>query len=170
MGVIAKGIPRGYQGLFTPVSLGYPLSVFNKNSTLKENLRSSVPPPIVKRSELGGSWRRLSEKKISCKPRVCHVRVTVDLPTFCLVTIFSVEGKELELELEQLKKIVVIPVFIKELGNSEKERERELPRRAAESYFEEGRKTEKEIWRDRERGKVRSKQKNTQERGKDTGV
>jgi len=86
------------------------------------------------------------------------------------VTIFSVEGKELELELEQLKKIVVIPVFIKELGNSEKERERELPRRAAESYFEEGRKTEKEIWRDRERGKVRSKQKNTQERGKDTGV
>jgi len=36
MGVIAKGISRGCQGLFTPVSLGYPLSVFNKNSTLKE--------------------------------------------------------------------------------------------------------------------------------------
>ena len=36
MGVIAKGIPRGCQGLFTPVSLGYPLSVFNKNSTLKQ--------------------------------------------------------------------------------------------------------------------------------------
>jgi len=34
MGVIAKGIPRGCQSLFTPVSLGYPLSVFNKNSTL----------------------------------------------------------------------------------------------------------------------------------------
>jgi len=34
-GVIAKGIPRGCQGLFTPVSLGYPLSIFNKNSTLK---------------------------------------------------------------------------------------------------------------------------------------
>jgi len=33
MGVIAEGIPRGCQGLFTPVSLGYPLSVFNKNST-----------------------------------------------------------------------------------------------------------------------------------------
>ena len=33
MVVIAKGIPRGCQGLFTPVSLGYPLSVFNKNST-----------------------------------------------------------------------------------------------------------------------------------------
>jgi len=37
MGVIAKGILRGCQGLFTPVSLGYPLSVFNKNSTLKKN-------------------------------------------------------------------------------------------------------------------------------------
>jgi len=35
MGVIAKGIPRGCQGLFNPVSLGYPLSVFNKNSTLE---------------------------------------------------------------------------------------------------------------------------------------
>jgi hypothetical protein len=35
MGVIAEVILRGCQGLFTPVSLGYPLSVFNKNSTLK---------------------------------------------------------------------------------------------------------------------------------------
>jgi len=35
MGVVAKGIHRGYQGLFNPVSLGYPLSVFNKDSTLK---------------------------------------------------------------------------------------------------------------------------------------
>jgi len=35
MGVIAEGIPRDCQGLFTPVSLGYPLSVFNKNSNLK---------------------------------------------------------------------------------------------------------------------------------------
>jgi len=35
MGVVAEGIPRGCQGLFTPVSLGYPLSVFNKNSTLE---------------------------------------------------------------------------------------------------------------------------------------
>jgi len=34
MGVIPKGIPRGCQGLITPLSLGYPLSVFNKNSTL----------------------------------------------------------------------------------------------------------------------------------------
>jgi len=36
MGIIAKGIPRSCQGLFTPVSLGYPLSVFNKTSTLKQ--------------------------------------------------------------------------------------------------------------------------------------
>jgi len=35
MGVIAEGILRGCQGLFTPVSLRYPLSVFNKISTLK---------------------------------------------------------------------------------------------------------------------------------------
>jgi len=34
MGVIVEEIPRGCQGLFTPVSLGYPLSVFNKDSTL----------------------------------------------------------------------------------------------------------------------------------------
>ena len=34
MGVIAEGIPRGCQGLFPPVFLGHPLSVFNKNSTL----------------------------------------------------------------------------------------------------------------------------------------
>ena len=36
MGVIAKRIPRGCQGLFTPVSLGYPLSVFNKNTLLSK--------------------------------------------------------------------------------------------------------------------------------------
>jgi len=40
MGVIAEGILRGCQGLFIPVSLGYPLSVFNKNSTLKEQISS----------------------------------------------------------------------------------------------------------------------------------
>jgi len=32
--------------------------------------------------------------------------------TFCLVNIFSVESKELELDLEQPKKKVAIPVFI----------------------------------------------------------
>ena len=43
MGVIAEGILTGCQGLFTPVSLGYPLSVFNKNSTLKKCVCSSSP-------------------------------------------------------------------------------------------------------------------------------
>jgi len=45
MGVIAKGITRGYQGLFTPMSLGYPLrlSVFNKNSTLKQTTNLLAP-------------------------------------------------------------------------------------------------------------------------------
>ena len=33
-----------------------------------------------------------------------------------LVTIFSVESKELELELEQPQKKIAIPAFIKELG------------------------------------------------------
>ena len=47
MGVIAEGILRGYQGLFTPVSLGYPLSVFNKNSTLQE-IGSVAGPNLVK--------------------------------------------------------------------------------------------------------------------------
>ena len=34
-GCYSGGDSQGCQGLFTPVSLGYPLSVFNKNSTLK---------------------------------------------------------------------------------------------------------------------------------------
>jgi len=44
----------------------------------------------------------------------------------------------------------------KKSENSEKSREREPPRRAGESYFEEGRKTEKKLRRDREGGKVKS--------------
>ena len=43
--VIAEGILRGCQGLFTPVSLGYPLSVFNENSTLKGN-KQNAPTSI----------------------------------------------------------------------------------------------------------------------------
>jgi len=42
MGVIAKGILRGCQGLFTPVPLGYPLSVFNKK-TLLSKLLAKLP-------------------------------------------------------------------------------------------------------------------------------
>jgi len=57
-------------------------------------------------------------KNPSCyRRKVCHVRVTVDLPTVCVVTIFSVECKDLELELEQPKKKIAMPTkFIKELG------------------------------------------------------
>jgi len=50
MGVIPEGILRGCQGLFTPVSLGYPLSVFNKNSTLepktKKKCKMCVSPQL----------------------------------------------------------------------------------------------------------------------------
>ena len=63
MGVIAKGIPRGYQGLFTPVSLGYPLSVFNKNATLQDDsvrvfCWGKAPDMVVPGGELGfsGPW------------------------------------------------------------------------------------------------------------------
>jgi len=48
MGVIAEGILRGCQDLFTPVSLGYPLSVFNKK------LYSS---PERARAETGGAYQ-----------------------------------------------------------------------------------------------------------------
>ena len=67
MGVIAKGIPRGCQGLFTPVSLGYPLSVFNKNSTLKtlsgvvyfsNELGFSVESSLQRSSSIFLLWRR----------------------------------------------------------------------------------------------------------------
>ena len=57
----------------------------------------------------------------------------------------------------------------KESENRQNERDRETPWRAGESCFEEGRKTEKEIRRERERGKLKSKQQRhrTQERGRD---
>ena len=49
MGVIAKGILRGCQGLFTPVSLGYPLSVSNKKLYSQNNVKhthTQTPDPI----------------------------------------------------------------------------------------------------------------------------
>ena len=46
MGVIAEGIPRGCQGLFTPVSLGYPLSVFNKNLLSRDTSTVVTSCPI----------------------------------------------------------------------------------------------------------------------------
>jgi len=39
MVVIAEGILRGCQGFFTPVSLGYPLSVFN-NNPFSQNIKA----------------------------------------------------------------------------------------------------------------------------------
>ena len=85
-----------------------------------ENLRSSVPPPIVKRSELGGSPSRGTDfprkNRFLVNYEGLSVRVTVDLLTFCLVTIFNVESQETELELEQCQKKFAIPVFMKELG------------------------------------------------------
>ena len=54
MGVIAEGILRGCQGLFTPVSLGYPLSVFNKNFTLnKSNINQNSNQCGIEFSVLG---------------------------------------------------------------------------------------------------------------------
>jgi len=47
MGIIAEGIPRGGQVLCTPVSLGYPLSVFNK-SLLSKSI-AGVPFDLVRR-------------------------------------------------------------------------------------------------------------------------
>ena len=58
--VIAKGIPRGCQGLFTPVSLGYPLSVFNKNSTLTGTVstKKDLVPGLWKAKGLARSTLR----------------------------------------------------------------------------------------------------------------
>jgi len=46
MGVLAEGILRGCQDLFTPLSLGYPLSVFNKklSKTRGHNHRGETSP------------------------------------------------------------------------------------------------------------------------------
>jgi len=57
----------------------------------------------------------------------------------------------------------------KESENRQKETDREAPWRAGEPCFEEGRKTEKELRRERERGKLQSKRQRhrTQERGRD---
>ena len=57
------------------------------------------------------TWRFVEktfrETEYFLQTKVCQVQVTVDLPTFCLVTISSVESKDLELELEQPKKIAI---------------------------------------------------------------
>jgi len=55
MGVIAEGILRGCQGLFTPVSLGYPLSVFNKKLYSRSDRDIFLGPPERARAETGGA-------------------------------------------------------------------------------------------------------------------
>jgi len=63
MGVIVEGIPRGYQGLFTSVSLGYPLSVFNKTPTLKPLLSegSLRPKGFTTQIKLSKDFHRSNE-------------------------------------------------------------------------------------------------------------
>jgi len=56
MGVIAEGILRVCQGLFTPVSLGYLLSVFNKNSTLMDG-RVGTLRVASEANVWGPAWR-----------------------------------------------------------------------------------------------------------------
>jgi len=46
MGVIAEGILRGCQGLFIPVSLGYPPSVFTKKLYSQRKGNWSWSPPF----------------------------------------------------------------------------------------------------------------------------
>ena len=68
MDVMAKGIPRGCKYLFTPVFLGYPLSVLNKKFALKERkkvLRGEVNAyhPLRRVVELGIRHRRKKEQE-----------------------------------------------------------------------------------------------------------
>jgi len=50
MGVIAEGVLRGCQGLFAPVSLGYPLSVFN-NKLYSQNKQTKTGDNTPKRNK-----------------------------------------------------------------------------------------------------------------------
>jgi len=52
MGVIAKGILKGSQGLFTPVSLGYPLSFLVKTLFSKKERK---PKQFMHSTAVGGS-------------------------------------------------------------------------------------------------------------------
>jgi len=69
-------------------------------NSVNENLLSSVPPPTLSKDlnleVRGEDWKR---KKKFLQTKVSPVKVKPQ--TFCLVAIFKVESKELELELEQ---------------------------------------------------------------------
>jgi len=84
MGVTAKGIPRGCQGLFTPVSLGYPLSVFNKNFTFK------APPSVWVPDVIGvlAVWIEIQKKKKAIKNKIklncCYGCMLCPVPFVCI--------------------------------------------------------------------------------------
>jgi len=79
----AKGIPRLCQGMVIPASLGYPLSVFNQNSTLKSKSVICWLPVFILYTVYTSnmhycSWRRITFtwKRMECKDtsllRVSH--------------------------------------------------------------------------------------------------
>jgi len=83
MGVTAEGILRGCQGLLNPVSLGYPLLVFNKNSTLKRYFCLSPLMPcmctdkcrlhriMIQSCSHLVVFRKMEQKALSALRRVC---------------------------------------------------------------------------------------------------
>jgi len=82
-----------------------------------ENLWSSEPPPIVKRSDLGGSWKRFSEKKkyfLQTKGLSCpsHSRPS----DFLSCHYFQCWEQRTRTGTGTTKKKVAIPVFIREFG------------------------------------------------------
>jgi len=75
MNVIAEGIPRGCQGLFTPVSLGYPISVFNKNSTLKQIFTPvSLGYPLSVFNQNSTLKQKNTGKSVPTLPRTIRMR------------------------------------------------------------------------------------------------
>ena len=73
MGVIAEGILRGCQGLVTPLFLGYPLSVFNKNSTLKGHKQREY-------EDKWQGWQNWTDEKIATQLRKDDQRPVLLLP------------------------------------------------------------------------------------------
>ena len=95
MGVIAKGILRGCQGLFTPVSLGYPLSVFNKNSTLITVTK--IPIPFLKSTQATNTQIHHFNTTVMCQMSIAEasfdsvgsLRTTLLLRTTCMRSCYS---------------------------------------------------------------------------------
>jgi len=90
-----------------------PRTEAHSNNYQHENLRSSVPPPIIERSELGGSWRRLPEKKTFLEQRF---PLSQSNPRFFVFSLFlRLRVKNWNWNWNNQKRIA-IPVFIKEFG------------------------------------------------------